>query len=67
VFPEAPPLVPEEVDQEAPFPVGEVASEVETVMLVERLTVTEHLVAVEFIPASPQEPHDRTQASEPAA
>jgi hypothetical protein len=67
VFPEAPPLVPEEVDQEAPFPVGEVAFEVEAALLVERLTVTEHLVAVEFIPASPQEPHDRTQASEPAA
>jgi hypothetical protein len=59
VFPEvkSPPLVPEEIDQEAPLPAEEVTVEeaateevtVETTMI-ERVTVSEHYLAVEYIP-----------------
>ena len=54
VFPEvkSPPLVPEEIDQEAPLPAEEVTIEevaVETTMI-ERVTVSEHYLAVEYVP-----------------
>ena len=53
VFPEtlkSPPLVPEEIDEEAPLPAGEVALDVEEAMLVERVTVSEHFWHVEDVP-----------------
>jgi hypothetical protein len=64
VFPEvkSPPLAPEEIDQEAPFPVEEVTLEevaieevtCETTMI-ERVTVSEHYLAVEYVPVRPAE------------
>ena len=61
VFPElkSPPLVPEEIDQEAPLPaaaeevtVGEVTIEEVTceTTIIERVTVSEHYLAVEYVP-----------------
>src|SRR6202012_2800619 len=53
VFPEttdSPPLVPERINEEGPLPVGEV-SVTEQVPLVERITVTEHFLVVEHVPA----------------
>jgi hypothetical protein len=64
VFPQAiesPPLVPEEIDQEAPLPAEEVALAgeevtcVEEVAWVERVTVSEHFMAVEPVPVCPPE------------
>jgi len=53
VFPEthrARPLVPEEIDEEAPVSVAEItASDVTAV--VERVTVAEHYMVVEFVEA----------------
>jgi hypothetical protein len=52
-FPEAiesPPLVPETIDEEAPLSAEEV-SLVEEAPLVERITVTEHFLVVERVPA----------------
>ena len=59
VFPEvkSPPLVPEEIDQETSLPAEEVAIEevaCETTM-VERVTVSEHYLAVEYVPVRPPE------------
>ena len=54
---DAPPLVPEEIDQEAPLPAEEVTFEemtVETTMI-ERVTVSEHYLAVEYVPVRPVE------------
>jgi hypothetical protein len=54
VFPEtvrSPPLVPETIDQEASLPVEEVMSAAETDALVERFTMEEHFLRVEYIPA----------------
>jgi hypothetical protein len=53
VFPEAigsPPLVPETIDEETTLPVAEV-SLVEDAPLIERITVTEHFLVVERVPA----------------
>src|SRR3954464_817786 len=53
VFPEttnSPPLVPEATDQEAPLPLTEM-SPVEEAPLIERITVTEHFLVVEHVPA----------------
>jgi len=57
VFPaedSSPPLVPEEIDEEAPvsIDVEEVTVEVEVATLTERLTVEEHFLRVEYVPAS---------------
>jgi hypothetical protein len=70
VFPEtvrSPPLVPETVDEETPLPAGEVGLNGEEVMLIEHVTVTEHLIAVEYVPASATEPDDGRHASESVA
>jgi len=70
VFPEtvrSPPLVPETVDQETPLPAGEVGLNGEEVMLIEHVTVTEHLIAVECVPASATEPDAGRHASESVA
>jgi hypothetical protein len=57
VFPEdsieSPPLVSEETDEEAPveIAIAEVTVDTETAMLVERFTVEEHFLRVEYVPA----------------
>src|SRR6478752_7674266 len=64
VFPElkSPPLVPEEIDEEAPFPAEEMMTdEVATAevicgtKMIERVTVSEHYLAVEYVPVRPPE------------
>jgi hypothetical protein len=53
VFPEttdSPPLVPETTDQETPLPLKEVSA-AEEAPLIERITVTEHFLVVERVPA----------------
>jgi hypothetical protein len=53
-FPEtisSPPLVPETVDSEAPLPPEEVAVESKLTASIERLTLEEHFLRVEYIPA----------------
>ncbi len=64
IFPEpleSPPLVPEAIDQEAPLPVAnaEVTPDAADAVLVERVTVAEHYMVVEYIPerrARPRRP-----------
>ncbi len=59
IFPEtvkSPPLVPEEIDQEAPLPAGQVALDAQEAMLAERVPVTGHLIDIEYVPACPPEP-----------
>jgi hypothetical protein len=54
VFPDtldSPPLVPEEIDEEAPVPAEEVTVEVEVATVIERFTVEEHFLRVEYMPA----------------
>jgi hypothetical protein len=54
VFPDAldsPPLVPEEIDEETPVPAEEVTVEVEVATVIERFTVEEHFLRVEYVPA----------------
>ena len=53
-FPEAvrsPPLVPEEIDEEAPLPAetAEVTMDAEATILIERFTVEKHFLRVEFV------------------
>ena len=64
VFPElkSPPLVPEEIDQEAPLPAEEVTFEEMTVetTLIERVTVSEHYLAVEYVPERRARPRGTT-------
>jgi hypothetical protein len=57
VFPEtiSPPLVPEEINEEAPLPAEEVMPGPEAATLVERVTVSEHFMVVEHIPVRPPE------------
>src|SRR5882762_4995852 len=52
VFPQAisPPLVPEEINEEAPLAAAEVSYCTEAARLIERVKVTEHFLAVEYIP-----------------
>jgi tRNA U34 5-methylaminomethyl-2-thiouridine-forming methyltransferase MnmC len=64
VFPEtvSPPLVPEETDEETSLPAAEVTYSVEAARLIERVKVTEHFLAIEYIPVHPPEhrmkPHE---------
>src|SRR5216683_405923 len=57
VFPEieSPSLVPEEIDQEAPLPAAEMTAVAAEATLVERVTVSEHFLAVEYVPVQPPE------------
>jgi hypothetical protein len=58
VFPEAiesPPLVPEEIDEETPLPVAKVMPDADAQTLVERLTVSEHFMLVEYVSVRPPE------------
>jgi hypothetical protein len=65
VFPEveSPSLVPEEIDQEAPVPVSaeEVTEVAVKTTMVERVTVSEHYLAVEYVPV--HSPERRTGPS----
>src|SRR6201996_8763767 len=54
VFPDtldAPPLVPEAIDEEAPVPAEEVTVEIEVEAVIERFTIEEHFLHVEYVPA----------------
>src|ERR1700760_4038612 len=54
IFPEAiesPPLIPQEIDQETPVSLKEVTIEVEVATLIERLTIEEHFLRIEYVPA----------------
>jgi hypothetical protein len=59
VFPEveSPSLVPEEINEEAPLPAAatEMTPVAEKPTLVERVTVTEHFMVVEYVPVRPPE------------
>jgi hypothetical protein len=60
IFPQAidaPPLVPEEVDEETPVPAEEVA--MAELPLVERITVSEHFMHVEYVPERRARPRAR--------
>src|SRR5712671_6528552 len=67
VFPEtlSPPLVPEAIDEEAPLPVEEVILTGAAATLVERVTVSERFMAVEYVPECPPERRARPRAREP--
>src|ERR1700681_1026911 len=63
IFPQAidaPPLIPEEIDQEAPLPAEEVAPAGEEATLVERVTVSGHFMTVEDVSESCARPGERT-------
>jgi hypothetical protein len=63
VFPQAigsPPLVPEEIDQEAPVPAAEVTLALEAATLVELITLPKHFMLVERVPE-----HDARHARPP--
>jgi hypothetical protein len=63
IFPQAidaPPLVPEEIDQEAPLPAEEVAPAGDEATPVERITVSGHFMTVEDVSASCAQPSERT-------
>jgi hypothetical protein len=57
VFPEveSPSLVPEEIDEAAPLPVAatEVIEITAQTTMIERVTVSEHFLTVEYVPARP--------------
>jgi hypothetical protein len=58
IFPEAsPPLVPEEIDEEAPLPAEEVTLVAADATLIERVTVSEHF---EYIPERSAQSRQRT-------
>jgi hypothetical protein len=59
---ESPALVPEEIDQEAPLPSEEVTLVADGATLVERVTVSEHFMVVEYVSARP--PERRAQSRE---
>jgi hypothetical protein len=67
VFPEieSPSLVPEEIDEEAPLPVAEVAGVAVEATLVERVTVSEHFLAVEYVPVRPPARRARPRSRTP--
>ena len=60
VFPEveSPTLAPEEIDEETALPVAEVTEAAEPTM-VERVTVSEHYLAVDYVPV--RQPERRTR------
>jgi hypothetical protein len=64
VFPEvkSPPLAPEEIDQEAPLPVAEVIEVTVEATMIERVTVSEHFLAVEYVPVRPPERRTRPRS-----
>jgi hypothetical protein len=52
VFPEveSPSLVPEEINEETPLPAAEMTPVAEKPALVERVTVSEHFIVVDYVP-----------------
>ena len=77
VFPEikSPPLVPQEIDQETPLPAEEVTIEVAVeevaieevtgeTTVIERVTVSEHYLAVEYVPVRAPERRTRPRVRE---
>ena len=71
VFPsvESPSLVPEAIDQEAPLPAAEVTPAADEPAMVEGVTMSEHFLAVEQVPARAPErrAHPHNKAPELAA
>jgi hypothetical protein len=70
VFPEvkSPPLVPEEIDQEAPLPLEEVIEEVTIgATMIERVTVSEHYLAVEYVAVRTPDRRMKPRTPEPVA
>src|SRR4051795_1541212 len=69
VFPAvgSPPLVPEEIDQETPLPAAEVTPAADDPVMVERVTVSEHFLAVEHVPARSPERRTRQRKKTPEA
>src|SRR6476661_8019867 len=68
VFPQAiksPPLVPEEIDEAAPLPAKEIALAGEETTLVERITVSERFMAVEYVARVPAEGRAEPSPPEP--
>jgi hypothetical protein len=68
VFPQAiksPPFIPEEIDEETPLPPEEVALTGEAATLVERITVSEHFMAVEYVARVPAERRAEPRPPEP--
>jgi hypothetical protein len=66
VFPqtiESPPLVPEETDEKAPLPAEQMTLAAEDAALVERITVSEHFMLVEYVPERRMRPRRRTMAA----
>jgi Permuted papain-like amidase enzyme, YaeF/YiiX, C92 family len=71
-FPSAirsPPLVPEEIDEEAPLPAEtpEVTDDTEATILIERFTIEEHFLRVEYVPVRLPERRGKRRESEFAA
>ncbi len=65
-FPEAinaPPLVPEEIDEATPFPAEEVTLVAEETTLVERISISEHFLVVEYVPERRARPRERVMAA----
>src|SRR6516162_11296188 len=69
VFPEtvrSPPLVPEAIDEETPaqIPAEEVTDDAEATILIERFTIEEHFLRVEYVPARLPERRAKRRESE---
>jgi len=66
VFPEieSPPLVAQEIDEETPLPVEEVTEIAVEITMVERVTVSEHYLAVEYVPVQTPERSTRPRGNE---
>jgi hypothetical protein len=64
-FPEtirSPPIVPEEVDEEAPVPAAQMRLRAPSATLVERIIVAEHFMVVDYVPERRVRPRQRTSA-----
>jgi hypothetical protein len=62
VFPEieSPTLVPETIDEEAPLAVAEVSATAADAIMIERVTVSEHFLAVEHVPERRARPRGKS-------
>ena len=67
VFPEieSPALVPEAIDEEATLALAEVTEVLAESKMVERVNVSEHFLAVEYVPVRPPERRARPRNSAP--
>jgi hypothetical protein len=64
---ESPPLVPEEIGEETPIPVAKVTPAADEAALVERVTVSEHFMIVEYVAVRPPERRAGPRMAELAA